>query len=117
MAVLSLKRNKIKMQADDVARRNPMHKKHLIILFVFFCVYAFFMIIRLDCLHRLYGTIIWKYLSWKTIVYLLCLKTHLFYVLYVQHFLAFLVRLQDMLWQSIALRVENLFMRYTYFLC
>lgn len=44
MAVLSLKRNKIKMQADDVARRNPMHKKHLIILFVFFCVYAFFII-------------------------------------------------------------------------
>ena len=44
MAVLSLKRNKIKMHADDVARRNPMHKKHLIILFVFFCVYAFFII-------------------------------------------------------------------------
>ncbi|MBO4251667.1 MAG: carbohydrate ABC transporter permease [Clostridia bacterium] len=39
--MLNTKRIKIKKNADNVARRNPMHKPHLIALFVFFCIYAF----------------------------------------------------------------------------
>ncbi|MBQ6980548.1 MAG: carbohydrate ABC transporter permease [Clostridia bacterium] len=41
--MLNTRRKKIKKKrnVDDVARRNPMHKAHLIALCVFFCFYAF----------------------------------------------------------------------------
>lgn len=38
---IKTKRKERKMDSGDVARRNPMHKPHLIVLCVFFCFYAF----------------------------------------------------------------------------
>ena len=35
------KKHKIRKNTDDYARRNPMHKPHLIALFIFFCFYSF----------------------------------------------------------------------------
>lgn len=44
MEKVKMKKVKINKHADDVAKRNPMHRVHLILLCIFFCVYAFFII-------------------------------------------------------------------------